>query len=600
MTALQEWIHRLEEGAGTRWVRVTAVVLGFWALALVYNLFEFRNLATQEGMDLAQLARNIARGNGYSTQFVRPLSLALVEQRERTRGQRTNDLARVKEAHPDLAHPPVYPLLLAGAMKILPFEYSIPDPRSFWRHQPDLLIALLNQALLFVLMGLVYGLAKRLFDASVAAASAVLLAGTELLWRFSISGLPTILLMILFVLLVGCLAAMERAARDGGRGRWWWASRALAAGLLVGVGTLTSYAFGWLLLPVLVFVVVWFPGRRLVLSAVVLLTFAAVVGPWVARNQAVSGRWFGTAGYALVQGLPDLEGERTERSLHVPSIDNPLRGMTRKLVVNAEKVVQQDLPRLGGSWLTAFFLVGLMLPFLDAGRSRVRWFVVSALAVLVPVQVLGRTYLSEDVAHVNSENVLVWVTPLVLVYGVVMFFTLADRLPLGLFRARQTIVVLFVLAMSLPLILALLPPRKDARVHPPYYPPFIQQFCRWMDPTELIMADLPWAVAWYGDRQSVWLTWWLRDDRAGEDFYAVNDLRKPVRALYLTHRTLDQRFFSELQPSGQSGKWGSLVLGGLVVGKMPEGFPLRHAPSGYPHLGHLFLTDRARWREPGK
>ena len=43
-------------------------------------------------------------------------------------------------------------------------------------------------------------------------------------------------------------------------------------------------------------------------------------------------------------------------------------------------------------------------------------------------------------------------------------------------------------------------------VYPPYFPPEIQQIAGWMKPDELMMSDVPWAVAWYGDRQCVWLS----------------------------------------------------------------------------------------------
>ena len=41
---------------------------------LLYNLREFRNLATPEAMDAAQLARNLAEGKGYTHAFHRPFA----------------------------------------------------------------------------------------------------------------------------------------------------------------------------------------------------------------------------------------------------------------------------------------------------------------------------------------------------------------------------------------------------------------------------------------------------------------------------------------------------------------------------------------------
>ena len=47
----------------------------------VYDLRCYRNMAAPEAMDAAQLARNISRGRGYTTQFIRPLSIYLTQQK---------------------------------------------------------------------------------------------------------------------------------------------------------------------------------------------------------------------------------------------------------------------------------------------------------------------------------------------------------------------------------------------------------------------------------------------------------------------------------------------------------------------------------------
>ena len=73
---LQTFIHNMEMGAGGRVLRMAVVVIAMAAMAVAYNLAAFKNLATEEGMDAAQLARNIAEGRGYTTYFVRPLSLS--------------------------------------------------------------------------------------------------------------------------------------------------------------------------------------------------------------------------------------------------------------------------------------------------------------------------------------------------------------------------------------------------------------------------------------------------------------------------------------------------------------------------------------------
>ena len=81
MPGLQEWIHKLEEGEGTRYIKIGTLILALLAATAIYDVREFKNFSTQEAMDRAQLARNIAQGRGYTTRFVRPLSLHLVQER---------------------------------------------------------------------------------------------------------------------------------------------------------------------------------------------------------------------------------------------------------------------------------------------------------------------------------------------------------------------------------------------------------------------------------------------------------------------------------------------------------------------------------------
>ena len=57
---IQMLIHKLEVGAGSRYLRIVALVLGVVGLAFLYDIRAYRNLAAPEAMDAAQLARNIS------------------------------------------------------------------------------------------------------------------------------------------------------------------------------------------------------------------------------------------------------------------------------------------------------------------------------------------------------------------------------------------------------------------------------------------------------------------------------------------------------------------------------------------------------------
>src|SRR5215475_1838040 len=83
MPIIQEAIHKLEVAGGLRYLKVGLLVLTFLSVTVIYNFRSFKNLATQEAMDSAQLARNIAEGKGYTTYFIRPFSMYLVKKRNR-------------------------------------------------------------------------------------------------------------------------------------------------------------------------------------------------------------------------------------------------------------------------------------------------------------------------------------------------------------------------------------------------------------------------------------------------------------------------------------------------------------------------------------
>lgn len=601
MLFTQDIIHKLEQGGGARYLKIGLAVLAVVGFSAAYNWRAFRNFSTQEAMDSAQVARNLAEGRGYTTHYVRPLSIYLVKRvNERTgRGADTGllaDYAQIRTMHPDLANPPVYPVVLAGLMKVLPFSHDA-TPRKpfwtqdnrFWRYQPDFLISFFNQLLFLGLIAVVFLLTRKLFDSTVAWFSAIILFGTELFWRFAVSGMSTVLLLLIFTGLLWCLHLLEREAREPKWGKGALFGLAVLSGIIVGVGCLTRYAFGWLLVPVIIYLALFSGPRRPALCLMALLAFVVVVSPWVARNVSVSGAPFGTATFSVLESTIMYPENRLARSL-APEFERIYPApFWHKLFQNVKVVVTADAPRFAGSWVAAFFLAGLMMNFRSPGLQRLRYFLLLCLPVLLVVQAMGRTYLSEDSPEINSENLLVLLAPMVIVYGVGFFLVLLDQIELPFRWLRYVIMSAFGGLVCLPMLLVFLPPKPLAVAYPPYYPPVIQQIAAWMREDELIMSDVPWAVAWYGNRQSVWLT---RDTRA--DFFAINDTQKPIRGLYLTPQTMDSRFLSQWVKAGERS-WGNFILDTTLRREVPPWFPLRAAPAGFlPE--QLFLADWERWR----
>jgi hypothetical protein len=588
MPRLQELIHALELGAGARYLRLAALLLGIVTVAVVYDLREFQNLRSEAAMDTAQLARNIAEGRGFTTRYIRPLSMRTLMQYREDRDP------LIKEEHPDLANAPLYPLVLAGFMSIPGlFVYDI-EPESaglFRRYQPDFVITLINQGLFFVAVALTWRLARRLFEPRVAWLTVLVMLGTDLLWQFSASGHYTMLALVLITALANVLCELDHgASREPPRGPAAMLGLAVMAGLLCGLLGMTRYSLAVLAVPTLVYLAAGFPGRRLPLTLAAGLVFLAVFTPWLVRNWQICGNPFGIAAYNLIKETPNFTDNWLERSLD-PELPNVGRDdIVRKAFVGAGRLFREDLPELGGSWVTAFFLVGLLVPFVQASRSRLRWFTVGALVMLSLAQILGRTHLSNEVERVNAENLLVLVSPLVFMFGVALIVLLVYSLELPAEAWRNVVFGGVIAVFWMPLLITFGPPRVYPLAFPPYYPPHIQQVARYFDPGELIMADMPWAVAWYGNRQSVLMT-----KNPDKEFLDLTDWQKTVHGLFLTRITLDERFLSGWVLNARD--WGRFVIQMLTRGEVPTGFPLRKSPavlSTFPF--YLLLADREdRW-----
>jgi len=311
----------------------------------------------------------------------------------------------------------------------------------------------------------------------------------------------------------------------------------------------------------------------------------------VIRNWMVSGTPFGTAGYAIAEGAT-FPGTVLERSAH-PDLTYVflLKPIIHKFFSNLRSVFENDLLKLGGSWAVMFFLTGLLLGFRSTPARRMRSFLLMCLGTFIVFQALGQTELSTESPEVNSENLIVLTVPLVFIYGVVFFLTLLRQMKLPVAQMHYAVTALFVAVSCLPMIFTLCAPKVLPVAFPPYYPPDIQKTAGWMKENELMMSDVPWAVAWYGHHQCVWLTLNTQDD-----FFAIgDDYQKPVLGLYLTPETMDAKLLSNCMRGGENS-WGNFLLKSLAQNQISSKFPLTHAPSGSAAIASgLFLTDRVRW-----
>ena len=104
----------------TRRVLFFVVLIG---LTLIHLLVTFRGLSSSTGMDQAQLARELARNNGFTTKVLRPMSIG--QSQSATEGEGT-----LVMASRDSYHSPLHPVLLAAILAIVAAPMRRPAHRS--------------------------------------------------------------------------------------------------------------------------------------------------------------------------------------------------------------------------------------------------------------------------------------------------------------------------------------------------------------------------------------------------------------------------------------------------------------------------------------
>jgi len=277
-----------------------------------------------------------------------------------------------------------------------------------------------------------------------------------------------------------------------------------------------------------------------------------------------------------------------------------------KLFRNLPRFFQWELPRLGGSWITAFFLAGLMVPFRSPRLSRMRNLLVLFLVGAVLVQSLAAPAIFSEGMAEYADPVLVTFAPLVFVFGASLVLTLYRQLASRAPRIRFEVLGSLCLLIALPLLLHFLHPVRSQLAFPPYYPRWIQEKAAFLEDNDWCMSDIPGAMAWYGDRPSVLWPDLYKSPGTGRypnDFYEIHQRFKAIRGLYLSSAAMNEvktePLFEWIARTEESTweetvfDWEAFILVGILLkNEVPQDFPLKNAPFGiYPEL---FLVDSER------
>ncbi len=510
---------------------VAMVALGIIFWYLVFMAGQFRGLMDPNACDYAQIGRNIAQGEGFTTDFVRPLSLARVP--------------NISE-HPDLTYPPLHPALIALLMRGVG-----DDPASMDRR-----VALATGIPYLLCVVVVFMLGYYLFNRQVAWLAVALFATNLVVLRSAVSGLEVCLLSLFVssLLLVVYLLARDERHR---------VPLAVVAGLLLGLVYLTKYIWIVALVPVLLYI--WFSvdaRQRTRIMGVFLATFIVVIMPWCVRMYRVSGNPFFTLRWQeMKMGTRTNPGNTLYRSYLQPRevpgyaaycIAHPreIFDKIRNGIATLYAVPAQDV----GVFLAAFFIVGIMVPLGRRPFERLRYLIyalfvcmIIALAFVVP-----------------ASRLLDPLIPIVTVISCGFFFrVLQQRLePLAPREYRRYMGVaigLLGIAHVFPTLLVMTLPRNTPDAGPERQViALCQQVGELVDGP--VVTDVPWLIAWYGKREAIWLP------KTIEDLHNMEGTFGKFKWLLLTPMV------ARAQASERTGEWINAWRLGTRIDITFEGF----------------------------
>jgi hypothetical protein len=597
MNFIQGTLQLVEVGKGSVLIRLFPLLTALVVVGFLANFWAYKGLNDPQSMDNAQLARQIARGKGFTTEFLRPHAVAQMRgfavSQSLDHPGKSGDLfpsdqfpPGTPRVLPDTYNSPGYPYVLAAWFLLLhpEFEQTYGAIGNSGMYAPDRWIPLLNQIFLILTGVIVFALGRRLFDQRVAWVALVAYFATDLVWRYSLTALSTSLLMFLITALLFCIQEIFSVGElcfdseeHSFKTAWLWGIP--LAALLVAT-CLTRLPLIALLLPVLVWLAVM-PSARIMLSVLVGIIVIAAVIPWFLHLNAICGSFLGSNGPLMLHGLGEYEGNEVFCATSIPSYEQLFRDAAHKEYSGFRWNFEHAWSLLGSSPMILFFGASILHQFKRRRTRLFHWLIFGSVIAIVAMNNLGEA----EPAALGPWNSIVILLPGMIVVGSAFFFILLDRLSLQLWLLNNLIIIAILLLTVAPLALTVTSSGFYPFSFPPYWPPTIKQVSQFAQPDEWVTTDMPWATAWYGDRASLWLP------DSITDFENFHDNVCPTGMMIFTPVT-GSAPLSNLT-IGEYKDWLSLSIGAGA----PPNFPLPEhltMPGKVPN--YILWSDRPRWQ----
>ncbi len=578
------------------WVLWVMVV----ALALVQLFATFRGLGSAAAMDQAQVARELARGHGLSTRLIRPMAV-----RQMQEAGRSVDMNLL----PDTAHPPLQSLIWAPVFKLLESTWVFDKKVSIY--SLDRAAACLGALWMLLTLLLTHGMARRMFDRTLANFAVLALALSKPLWEvFIYMGARGLLVMLTTLCLYWVQKLVARATNDEPSGLL-----PLLIALTCAAMILTHWLAVWIVFGIMVGIALLLPGRRG--SLILIATFSLLAaGGWLARNVMATGDMAG-AGKAMLQGVVSQAGENAlMRDYDGRSPPLAMGALLRDMNSNLAAQFQFSWEHLLGVVPALLFFLALLHRFRRPDVASFRWVLATACLIVI----VGMAFFPLPARSLDDHQIQAALVPALCVMGLAGFAVLWARFAPGSggWWTQHGYAAIAIAIGGWPMITGL---TTDIRTGlffkgmlmqwPPYRPDTTSQLARMVEDKELLVSDAPWAIAWYADRSCLWLP------KTREQFVQLRELAAtkqghPV-AGFVVSPVSTQDYTVSTQFTSPYYEWSEMILRAPAMTLGTADFDLaRIVPylREYPHLLPLhstlladgrrlpaicFYTDRERW-----
>lgn len=510
----------------------------------------FRGLNSPQGMEQAQIAREVARGNGLITKVIRPAAVRMNQ-------EATDKNGSLADASVNTYHAPLNPLLLGAIFRAAgaqDFEKWRPESEEFV-YRLDRLVAGFSIVCFLLSIGVTYLLVSRIFDAKIASTSAVLMLFCSLMWQFTMSGDAQMLMLLLFT--SGCYFAYR--AFEASEENQFTLLHSILAGVFFTLLTLTHWLAIWILIGYAIAAAIFIKPRGIAgIIALVLVIIAAV--PTALQNIETTGFAGGVAHLVLHEGLGNGE-EVAMRSYEVaiPNLRSVALNILRLTVTQTKELYSY----FGAILAAPIFFIALLHPFKRLPISNFRW----ALLIMWISASIGMAIFGLRGGESSSNQLHILFAPLMGAYGLAILSVLWARLdftntvPLMGNAHLVAVVVISASPFFLSLPFQVVRTLGDNAGRPPNYPPYAPSILDdaipdFTDSDDIIVSDQPWAVAWYADRRSIWLPYKIADLEILENKAETEDT--PVVGVLITPMSSESRPLATMAFS--YGDYMSLML----------------------------------------